>query len=198
MTETNWEPLQPVVGQIESAVRPGHTFAVRLPANLIPQFETIAGRYFLLRCSSAASIEREGDWSNFLRLPLYVCGRQASDQQERWLLYLPHNRSDEGRQPEPGQAEGRSMAYAGCEWLARRAPGDLLNLLGPFGNGFTLLPEQQNLLLLVDTEDDTAWFWKLLPLCEQALDRGGRVTVPHQGQRRRGVCRPDAFFASPG
>lgn len=188
MTETTCEPFPPNVGQIESPVLRGHTFTVRLPANLIPQFETVAGRYFLLRCSSAAGSEREGDWSNLLRQPLFVCGRQAVDRQERWLFYLPHNRSDEGRQAEPGQDEGHGEAYAGWAWLARRTAGDLLNLLGPFGNGFTLLPEQQNLLLLVDTEDDTAWFWKLLPLCEQALDRGGRVTVLIRAKVEEGIA----------
>ncbi len=165
------------MGQIESALQRGHTFAVRLPANLIPPIETIAGRYFLLRCGSAAGGEREGDWSNFVRLPLFVCGRQALDRQERWQFYLPHSRYDEGGQPVPGQAESHSGDDGGWAWLAKRALGDLLNLLGPFGNGFTLLPELQNLLLLADIEDDAAWFWKLLPLCEQALDRGGRVTV---------------------
>ncbi len=176
------------MGQIESEVLPGHTFAVRLQANLIPQFETVAGRYFLLRCSSAAGSDREGDWSKFLRQPVFVCGRQTLDQQERWLFYLPHGRSDEGSQPEQGQAEGHSAADAGWAWLAKRALGDLLNLLGPFGNGFTLLPEQQNLLLLADTEDDTAWFWKLLPLCEQALDRGGRVTVLIRAKVEEGIA----------
>jgi len=188
VTETSWEPFPPVVGQIESAVLPGHTFAVRLPANLTPQFETVAGRYFLLRCSSAAGSEREADWSIFLRQPLFVCGRQALDRQERWLFYLPHNGSVEGRQPERGQAEGHSAADAGRAWLARRTPGDILNLLGPFGNGFTLFPEQQNLLILVDTEDDRAWFWKLLPLCEEALDGGGRVTVLIRAKGEEGIA----------
>ena len=165
------------MGQIDSAVQPGNTFAVRLPADLIPQFETIAGRYFLLRCSGAAGSEREGDWSNFLRRPLFACGRQALDRQERWQFYLPQARFDEGGQPVPCQAEGHSASDGGWAWLAKRDLGDLLNLLGPFGNGFTLLPELQNLLLLADIEDDAAWFWRLLPLCEQALDRGGRVTV---------------------
>ena len=165
------------MGQIDSAVLPGHTFAVRLPADLVPQFGTIAGRYFLLRCSSAAGSEREGNWANLLRRPLCACGRQSLDREERWQFYFPQGRSDEDGKPVPGQAKGHSAVDAGWAWLARRDLGDLLNLLGPFGNGFTLLPELQNLLLLADIEDDAAWFWRLLPLCEQALDRGGRVTV---------------------
>ncbi len=165
------------MGQIDSAVLPGHTFAVRLPADLVPQFGTIAGRYFLLRCSSAAGSEREGNWANLLRRPLFACGRQSLDREERWQFYFPQGRSDEDGKPVPGQAKGHSAVDAGWAWLARRDLGDLLNLLGPFGNGFTLLPELQNLLLLADIEDDAAWFWRLLPLCEQALDRGGRVTV---------------------
>ena len=186
--ERSWEPQPPILGQIDSEVRPYQTFAVRLPTNLIPQYETIGGRYFLLRCSSAVGADREGDWSPLLRRPLFVCGRQAHDQHERWLLYPPQPRFDDSGYPELSTGGGQDAADESFAWLAQRAPGDLLNLLGPFGNGFTLLPELQNLLLLADFEDDPAWFWKLLPLCEQALDRGGRVTFLIRSKREEAVA----------
>ena len=177
VTETTWEPLPPVVGQIDSAVRPGRTFTVRLPANLIPRFPTVSGRYFLVRCSSSVGIEKCGDWSVLLRCPLFVCGRQAVDQSDLWQFFLPVGSNGKGSHPDSSAVASQCAADAGSAWLAKRASGDLLNLHGPFGNGFTLQPELQNLLLLVDIENDSASFWKLLPLCEQALDKGGRVTV---------------------
>lgn len=36
----------------------------------------------------------------------------------------------------------------GTEWLSRRRPGDSLDVLGPLGNGFTLLPDSRNILLV--------------------------------------------------
>ncbi|MCY3903414.1 MAG: hypothetical protein OXF76_09650 [Caldilineaceae bacterium] len=62
-------------------------------------------------------------------------------------------------------------------WLTRRRPGDPLNLLGPFGNGFPVPTEPHNLLIAVDVADDPAWFWQLYSLCEQSLDQGGRATI---------------------
>ena len=177
VTDTFGGPLPAVVGQIDSAVRPGRTFAVRLPSNLIPQSETIAGRYFLLRCSNAVGTEREADWSIFLRRALFTCGRQAIDQHERWLFFLPKGWLWEGGQADLNPSEGQYVIDEGVAWMANRAVGELLNLHGPFGNGFSLLPGLQNILLLADIEDDPAWFWKLMPLCEQALDRGARVTM---------------------
>ena len=177
MKDASWKPFPPIMGQIESEVRPGETFAVRLPADLIPQSETVAGRYFLFRCGNGVGTERESDWSIFLRRTFFTCGRQAFSQHERWLFFLPKGGPGEGGQPGPNPSEGQYVVDEGVAWMAKRAVGDLLNLSGPFGNGFSFLPEMQNLLLLADVDDDPAWFWKLLPLCEQALDRGGRVTV---------------------
>ena len=52
------------------------------------------------------------------------------------------------------QAEGDRLAllYAvigkGTQWLAARQPGEEVDVFGPLGNGFTILPESQNLLLV--------------------------------------------------
>ena len=177
MTLINGEQLPSIVGQIDSLVRPGLPLAVVLPPNLIPQSETLGGRYFLVRCSNAVGIERGADWSIYLRRPLFVCGRQPREHDDRWQLYLPIGSEEEGARPNASAAAVQLGAVAGLEWLAQRIQGEHLNLDGPFGNGFTLQPLPHNLLLLVDVRDGPAWFWQLLPLCEQALDRGGRVTI---------------------
>ncbi len=165
------------MGQIESRVRPSHPFSIRLPSKAGPQFETLSGLYFLARCSTAVGAERGDDFSVFPRLPLFVCGRQAHDKYDRWQVYSPANPAENGAQPEPAPEAGRHSRGGGSDWLAQRASGDLLNLLGPFGNGFTLTPGPHNLLILVDIREEPSWFWLLLPLCEQALDRGSRVTL---------------------
>lgn len=174
---TDWDPLPPVIGQLDSAVLPGQPFAVRLPASLIPQFPTVGGRYFLVRCGSPAEMEGGVNGTHFLRRPLFVCGRQTMDRDERWLLISSSGRIDRGRNGGSSCAKVHHAADAATNWLVKQESGDSLDFLGPFGNGFSLLPEMQNLLLLADIEDDPAWFWKLLPLSEQALDRGGRVTL---------------------
>lgn len=177
MTEGKGDQLSPIVGQIGSRIQPGLPFRVHLPLELIPQTQALAGRYFLVRCCNAAGIERGDDWSILLRRPLFACGRQQQDQVDSWQLYLPADSEKRGAQTHPDAAQIQHSPDAGFEWLAHRVPGELLNLLGPFGNGFTLRAEPHNLLLLVDIREDPVWFWQLLPLCEQALDRGGRVTI---------------------
>ena len=177
MTDVKWEPLPPHVGQIESPVQPGHPFSVRLPSALEPHSKTLSGLYFLVRCSTSVGQDRGDDWSICPRQPVFVCGRQTHDQDDRWQLCLPARPAENGVISELGSETERVGRDGGLEWLARRVPGDLLNLLGPFGNGFTLREDPHNLLILVDTMGDPSWFWQLLPLCEQALDIGGRVTL---------------------
>ena len=40
------------------------------------------------------------------------------------------------------------IAGTGTEWLSRVKPGDIIEVFGPLGNGFSLLPGSKNLLLL--------------------------------------------------
>ncbi len=52
------------------------------------------------------------------------------------------------------QVEGKTVSFlfavvgTGTEWLAQRKRKDKIDLLGPMGNGFSILPESRNLLLL--------------------------------------------------
>ncbi len=176
-TRSTEEPFPALVGQIDSPVQLGLPFALRLPSNLLPHWDILAGRYFLARCSDAVGVERDSDWSIFLRCPLFVCGRQPRAQYDRWQLYLPTGTEGFAR-GFPGFKKGQSSGVdIGFRWLAQRPLQGLLNLLGPFGNGFTLQALAHNLLILVDYANDPAWFWRLFSLCERALDRGGRVTI---------------------
>ena len=124
MTQT--QPLDEtypsLVGQIEDAVKPGQPIALRLPPNLLPHYDTLAGRYFLVRCSSSVGVERNGDWSIFLRRPLFVCGRQPYDHYDCWQLY-PQTGSTMPGLGADGAADDRLVEDAGFGWLARRVAG---------------------------------------------------------------------------
>lgn len=67
---------------------------------------------------------------------------------------------------------GTDADDAGYRWLAKRQPGEVINVLGLFGNGFILQPDSRNLLLVADARRTV----HLYPLVESMLDRGGRVT----------------------
>ncbi len=120
----------------------------------------VAGRYFLARCAEEVDGERT-DWSLYLRRPLYAVQQRAPVQLpgDEWLLHLP---PDE----DPGHG-----------WLRRRSEGASIDLLGPFGNGFSLPESGRNLLILADLTDNPGWLALLLALLEPMLDRGGRVTL---------------------
>jgi len=115
---------------------------------------TVAGRYFLARCAEETEGERT-DWQIYLRRPLYAVQQRG----EEWLLHLPPD-------DDPGHA-----------WLRRRAEGETVHLLGPFGNGFSLGGVSQNLLLLADLNDNPGGLALLAGLIEPSLDRGCRVTL---------------------
>jgi len=66
------------------------------------------------------------------------------------------------RPDEPGRA-----------WLARRRPGDVLDVLGPLGQGFALPDTPGHLLLLAHTQGVAP----LVGLADQALDQGWSVTL---------------------
>ena len=166
-----------MVGRIDSPVRPGLPFSVSFPPGVIPPSDSVAGRYFQVRCSSTVGIERDADWSIFLRRTLFVCGRQARENEDCWQLYLPNCNEEVGVRPQVDAASNPLGGDDGFSWLGQRLQGEHLNLIGPLGNGFSLQPDPHNLLLLVDVRHEPAWFWQLFPLCEQALDRGGRVTI---------------------
>jgi dihydroorotate dehydrogenase electron transfer subunit len=126
---------------------------------------TAGGCFFLARYGAQSEWERANQWSFTLRRPLFVAtvyplatdgGATAADPAGAiWELVL-------------------LSSVADCiPWLASLPVGGALNLLGPFGLGFTLQPLARNLLLLADL----ARLPLLSGLMDQMLDRNGRVTL---------------------
>lgn len=102
-----------------------------------------AGQFLLVRCDTL--------WSCYLRRPIFP--QPQADGHLRLLL-----------RPDPD---------AGLAWLAARQSGDTLEVIGPFGSGFTLPAEPHNLLLISDSQ----FLSPLLGLVDAALAAGYPVTL---------------------
>jgi len=66
-----------------------------------------------------------------------------------------------------------SVVGKGTNWLAQRRTGDTVDLLGPMGNGFSIYPDSNNLLLVAGGVG-------IAPLCfltQKALNQGCSVTL---------------------
>lgn len=127
-----------------------------LPTGLTQQ--GVSGRYVLARCGAVTEEERATNWEIYLRRPLYAALHHTVTEpaaMDRWEFLLPHKDD------------------LGTQWLAAQSVGTPINLLGPFGKGYTLQQNSRNLLLLTDPISLPV----LLNLSDQMLDRGGRVTL---------------------
>jgi dihydroorotate dehydrogenase electron transfer subunit len=73
--------------------------------------------------------------------------------------------------------DGISLLYSvvgrGTEWLSQRKAGELVDLLGPLGNGFEVYPASQNLLLVAGGVGVAP----LLALAEKAIAEGLSVKL---------------------
>jgi dihydroorotate dehydrogenase electron transfer subunit len=162
--------------------------ALALPPRL--QAERMAGRFVLARCGAQDEGERAGQWSIYLRRPLYVAGPPPAGVHaaQSWRLWAPAAATRDGGGSDPGGDPG----YA---WLAGRSVGETVNLTGPFGNGFALPPLVRRLLLLAEP----ARLPLLAPLIDVALDRGGQVSVllleTEGGEADVGALRGDLPFS---
>lgn len=105
-----------------------------------------AGQYLLVRCADASS------YDPLLRRPLFVAAAEEALGQVG-LLFAPSER--------------------GLAWLARARPGEILDLLGPFGAPFALARTTRTLLLIGEGPGLVA----LLLLAAQAARRGNTVTL---------------------
>jgi dihydroorotate dehydrogenase electron transfer subunit len=106
--------------------------------------------------------ERWSQWQIYLRRPLFGVTLRpglTAEEGDTWECYLPLN------------------GAPGYDWLLQQPVGQAINLLGPFGQGFTLQPNNRNLLLLTDAVQAPLLFG----LSNVMLDRGGRVTLLVQG-----------------
>ncbi len=156
----------------------------------------LAGRYFLVRCGAQSLSERDEEWHFYFRRALFVAGRQSSHGREKILQGKGLHRADvtdadvtdEGHDcwqivtPRPA-TDGVQLAQAvdpAIDWLSSLESDEIVNLLGPFGNGFRLLEDARNLLLMADERRVATLF----PLIEPVLDRNGRVTLLLKGRSR--------------
>ncbi|MEZ4714462.1 MAG: hypothetical protein R3A44_45200 [Caldilineaceae bacterium] len=172
-TEPAVNPDKTLTGIVNGPVRqfPGYgLLTVKLPASQTP--ELAAGRYFLARCGAQSEFERLHQWHYYARQPLFAAGvrlvpaphsqhaaADSSGPVEQWELLIPSARG--------------VTADPGLQWLQGLKPGAALNLLGPFGQGFTLHPNGRRLLLVAN-------LWQvatLFTLIEPMLDSGGHVTL---------------------
>ena len=135
----------------------GYHVTVRMAGGMdAPTHDTVAGRYFLVRCGASTLEERLQNWQMYLRKPLFVAAvRAGGDAGDEWTLHIP------------------DAVAPGHQWLLGLPAGAQLNLIGPLGNGFALDAHRRNLLLI----GREARISRLLPLIDAMLDHGGRVTV---------------------
>ena len=128
------------------------------PLTLTPP---LSGRYWLVRCGAHNEFERQEAWSFTLRQPLMLASADAATDEAaavdftRCVVVAP------------------PFAEGGARWLAALPAGSLVNLLGPFGQGFSLNETTRNLLLATDL----AHLPLLSSLIDHALDRNLRVTL---------------------
>ena len=66
-----------------------------------------------------------------------------------------------------------ALVGRGTEWLSRQRDGDSLDMIGPLGHGFTIMPESKRLLLVAGG----VGIAPLIALAESALLKGLQVTL---------------------
>jgi dihydroorotate dehydrogenase electron transfer subunit len=63
----------------------------------------------------------------------------------------------------------------GTDWLSRTRPGDIIDILGPLGNGFNLMPSSREILLVAGG----LGLAPLVFLAEEAAEKGVRVNLAY-------------------
>lgn len=149
-----------VIAALPRVVNESAVITLKVPTGL--SIGGVNGRYWLARCGVQSEAERWSQWQLYLRRPLFgvtVRPGLTAEEGETWECYLPLN------------------GDLGYDWLLQQPVGQVINLLGPLGQGFTLQPNNRNLLLLTDAERAPLLFG----LSDAMLDRGGRVTLLVRG-----------------
>ncbi len=137
------------------------TFLLRVQAAALARTGR-PGQFVMVRCAE------EGSQDPFLRRPLAL-HRIARDRGEVELLVR--------------------VAGRGTAWLAVRRPGDVLDVFGPLGQGFTLEHKTRHLLLVAGGMGVAP----LLAVAEQGLELGCEVVLA-LGARSMGELYPTALF----
>ncbi len=93
----------------------------------------------------------------------------------------------------PARIEGTTVTFwgvpardAGLAWLAAQPEGSSLDLLGPFGKGFSLHPHDRRLLLVAEAQ----WAGSLLALIGVQLARQGGVGLLVEASAAEDVLPP--------
>ena len=129
--------------------------SLRMPVGI--ETAHLAGRFFLARCGVHSSVEQPDNWQFYLRRPLFATSvRSHPTEAQVVVTTTPLMQCDPG-----------------FEWLTRLEAGEPVNLVGPLGIGFRLMPHSRSLLLVADL----ARMALLLPLVDEMLDRGGKVVL---------------------
>ncbi len=152
-------------GRVVASLDEWGRLRVLVPPGLADPRHEMAGRYVLARCATESGVRRGEDWGVYLRRPLFLSGRVEWTDEEEWTFFVP-------RCDDPGYV-----------WLAQLTDGAMLNLLGPFGNGFQIHEQSRNLLLVADLRRQEGELPRLMPLIEPMLNRGGRVTLVARAER---------------
>ena len=133
----------------------------RIDATIISSEEMWDGAYLLwVRALEIATVARAGQYF------MVRCG-EGYDMPLRRPLSI-HRVSDDGSIAFLFAVVGR-----GTEWLAQRSKGDSLDLFGPLGRGFEILPDSRNLLLAAGG----IGIAPLVALADQAVESGRSVTL---------------------
>lgn len=96
-----------------------HIYKMELRGSLAAALQT-PGQFVHIRCGSG--------WETLLRRPISIASWKV-DKKTMTIIY---------------RVEGK-----GTQWLAQRAAGDLVDVLGPLGNGFPLPDKSRRKILLV-------------------------------------------------
>lgn len=132
------------------------------------------GQFAMLRCSSGPQ-----GWDPLLRRPMSFC---------RFGRDLVHQR----RMSASAVSFLYNVVGRGTAWLAQRKPGDVLDMVGPLGNGFAI-PPQARRLLCVAGGIGVAPF---LALADELAHEGREMVVLYGAASARHLYSPEAF--SPG
>lgn len=162
---------------------------------------SFSGTGYFLMCINAPEIAAEASPGQFcmvhcgpdvlLRRPLSI--HRVSPGGDIFFLYSVINTDCPDRQQSTGAANGPvTAAGRGTDWLSRAAPGSQLNVIGPLGNGFTVVDKPGSLLLAAGG----IGIAPLMFLAERAVSQGVRVTLIAGARCKEGLY-PD-YLLPPG
>ena len=127
------------------------------------------GQFAMLRCAAGP-----GDWDPILRRPMTFCRFGRNLKREKGL-----------------SPTSVSFLYnvvgRGTAWLARRAPGEPLDIVGPLGNGF-LVPRDARRLLCVAGGIGVAPF---VSLADEMATQGVEMVILYGAASARHIYAPE-------